>query len=169
MNTGHIAGVIRRLEESFEHPLQWLVCLLHANELPLRHQFEALDGPRGFSGSIGKRLVTCSKQRVSSFEPVQLTEQLSNVDPKELSTDQRYLVEIYNSSSIGECGVDLAMRNPSCLNHSRWLTTGNRILLLLCQRQKTIRESEDAGDVHHSRICSNVVCHKSPLVMQRRS
>src|SRR6218665_913363 len=56
--------------KSFEHPLQWLahVCLLHANELPLRHLFEALDGattgPSGFSGSIGKRLVTCSLRRV---------------------------------------------------------------------------------------------------------
>src|SRR6218665_335153 len=115
VDTGHTAGVIRRLEESFEHPLQWLVCLLHANALPLRHLFEALDGattdPRGFPGSIGKRLVTCSEQPVSSFESVQLTEQLSNVDPKELhvSTDQRYLMDICNSIRIGECGVDLAM------------------------------------------------------------
>ena len=50
-----MAGVIRRLEESFNHPLQWLVCLLHANELLLRHLFETLDGantgPQGFSGS----------------------------------------------------------------------------------------------------------------------
>ena len=51
-----MAGVIRRLEELFNHPLQWLVCLLHANELPLRHLFETLDrastGPQEFSGSI---------------------------------------------------------------------------------------------------------------------
>src|SRR6218665_1177843 len=49
---------------------KWLVCLVHANDLPLRHLFEALDGattgPRGFPGSIGKRLVTCSEQPVSS-------------------------------------------------------------------------------------------------------
>src|SRR6218665_2401891 len=38
MNTGHTVGVIRRLEESFEHPLHWLVCLLHANELSLIFQ-----------------------------------------------------------------------------------------------------------------------------------
>src|SRR6218665_1574966 len=59
VNTGHTAGFIRRLEESFEHPVQWLGCLLHANDLPLRHLFEALDGattgPRGFSGSIRKQ------------------------------------------------------------------------------------------------------------------
>ena len=83
-------------------------------ELPLRHLFQALNGattgPSGFFGSIGKRLVTCSEQPVFSFEPVQLTEELSNVDPKELSTDQRYLLEMCNSISIGECSVDLAMR-----------------------------------------------------------
>jgi len=113
VNTGHISGVIWRLEETFEHPLQWLVCLLHTNELLLRHLFEAVDGattgPRGFPGSIGKRLLTCSEQPVSSFEPVQLTEQLSNVDPKELSTDQRYLPECaiasakVNVASIWQC------------------------------------------------------------------
>src|SRR6218665_1818757 len=173
VNTGHTAGFIRRLEESFEHPVQWLVCLPHANDLPLRHLFEALDGattgPHGFPESIGKRLVMCSEQPVSSFEPVQLTEQLSNVDPKELSTDQRYLMEICNSIRIGECGVDLAMRNPGCLNHSRWLTTANRILLLYVSDKKPSENLKTLGDVHHSRICSNVVCHKSPLVMQRRS
>ena len=44
VNTGQIAGVIRRREESFNHPLQWLVCLLHASELPLRHLFVTFDG-----------------------------------------------------------------------------------------------------------------------------
>jgi len=38
---GNIVGVIWRLEETFEHPLQWLICLLHINELLLRHLFEA--------------------------------------------------------------------------------------------------------------------------------
>src|SRR6218665_3854677 len=36
VNTGHTAGCIRRLEESFEHPVQWLVCLLPSNYLPVR-------------------------------------------------------------------------------------------------------------------------------------
>ena len=71
VNTGQKAGVIRRLEESFNHPLQWLVCFLHTNELPLRHLFEALDGstsdPRGFSGSIGRQLETCTQHPVTSF------------------------------------------------------------------------------------------------------
>ena len=86
-----MAGVIRRLEESFNHPLQWLVCFLQANELPLRHLFETLDrattGPREFSGSLEKRLATCTQQSVTSFKPARLTKDLSNVDPKELSTE----------------------------------------------------------------------------------
>ena len=56
VDTSQMAGVIRRLEESFNHPLQWLVCLLHANELLLRHLFETLDGAlpayKGFLGRL---------------------------------------------------------------------------------------------------------------------
>ena len=91
VNTNQMAGVIRRLQKLFNHPLQWLVCLLHANELFLQHLFETLDeaiaGPHGFSGSIEKRLATCTQQLVTSFKAVRLTEDLSNVDPKKLSID----------------------------------------------------------------------------------
>ena len=59
-----------------------------------------------------------------------LTEDLSNVDPKKLSTDKQYLLEICNCINAGECRIDLSIRNPRCLNHSRWLTTANRILKL---------------------------------------
>ena len=36
INTGRNGGVIRLLEDYCKKPLQWLVCELHANELPLR-------------------------------------------------------------------------------------------------------------------------------------
>ena len=95
---------------------------------------EALDGstsgPRGFSGSIGRQLETCTLHPVTFSNTVRLTEPLSNLDPKELSTDQQYLLEICNSISNGDCSVDLASRNPGYLNHSPWLTTANRILQL---------------------------------------
>jgi len=173
VNMGHTAGVIRRLEETFERSLQWLACLLHANELPLRHLLQSLDGtttgPHGFFGSTGKRLVTCSEQPVSSFEPAQLTEQLSNVDPKELSTDQRYLLEMCNSISKGECSVYLAMRNTGCLNHSRWLMTGNRILRLFVS-DKEPSENVKTLVTFIIRVYSfDVVWHKCPAFMQRWS
>ena len=39
-----MAGVNRRLVESFNHSLQWFLSLLLAIELPLRHLFETFDG-----------------------------------------------------------------------------------------------------------------------------
>jgi len=62
-NTGVNGGVIRRLELALNKPLQWVLCLLHANELPLRHLMTYLDGkttsPQGFSGPIGSALSDC--------------------------------------------------------------------------------------------------------------
>ena len=43
-NTGKRNGVIRKLEKDVARPLQWLDCLLHANELPFRKYISATDG-----------------------------------------------------------------------------------------------------------------------------
>ena len=80
--------------------------------------------------SIEKRLATCTQQPVIFFKAVRLTEDLSNVDHKKLSTDQQYLLEICDGINAGECNIDLSIQNPGCLNHSLWLTTANRILRL---------------------------------------
>lgn len=37
VNTGWKGGAIRLIEVSISKPLQWSICLLHTNELPLRH------------------------------------------------------------------------------------------------------------------------------------
>ena len=42
--TGAGNEFIRGLAERFEKPLQWIVCLLHCNELP--HVFLELDGTK---------------------------------------------------------------------------------------------------------------------------
>ena len=49
---------------------------------------------------------------------------------KDLSTDQKYLLEIYGAASIGRVSEGFGKRSPRTLNHSRWLTTANRILRL---------------------------------------
>ena len=50
-------------------PLQRFVCLLHANELQLKHLIIELDGvtrcPKLFYGSIGSLLPTCEKLPVA--------------------------------------------------------------------------------------------------------
>ena len=44
VNTGCSGGVIRKIEEKLERPLQWVICMFHSNELPLRHLISVLDG-----------------------------------------------------------------------------------------------------------------------------
>jgi hypothetical protein len=133
VNTGKVGGVIRLLELDLEKPLQWLVCQLHCNELPLRHLLEHIDGPtsgpRAFSGPIGKALSKCEQLPVSvKFDKIEVN--LPEVNLSELSTDQKYLWEITNAVSIGHCPLSLSKKEPGIMNHSRWLTTANRLLRL---------------------------------------
>jgi hypothetical protein len=132
VNTGQNNGVIRLIEVELGKPMQWLVCQLHGNELPLRHLLQHLDGPttgpRAFSGPIGKALATCQLMPVTAFEKIDCD--MPTVDLKSLSTDQKYMWEIANAVSCGECSPALAQRQPGTLNHSRWLTTANRVLRL---------------------------------------
>ena len=61
--TGARNGAVRNLEELCKRSVQWSICLLHCNELPFRHVFQALDGktssPDSFSGPVGKSLKGC--------------------------------------------------------------------------------------------------------------
>ena len=50
VNTGWKDGMIAHLERELGTPLVWLICLLHGNELDLRHWFEKCDGGFGTSG-----------------------------------------------------------------------------------------------------------------------
>jgi hypothetical protein len=132
VNTGNKGGVIRLLEEKLNRPVHWFVCQLHANELPLRHLINNLDGkttgPRGFVGPIGKQLDKCEALSVVEFEPIPTN--LPSVDRENLSTDQKYLYDIHLSISEGNCSADMACKSPGKMSHARWLTTANRILRL---------------------------------------
>lgn len=132
VNTGHKGGVIRLLEKDLKYPLQWIVCLLHFNELPLRHLMHSLDGttsgPNTFCGTIGKQLEKCESLPVCSFKKINVD--LPDVDDAELSKDQKYLYAISMAIQSGVCSEDLARQDPGRLAHSRWLTAANRMLRL---------------------------------------
>ena len=74
----------------------------HANELLLRHLFETLDGaitgPQGFSGSIEKRLATCTQLPLTPFKVVRLTEDLS----KAAFTLATFLRAIFHKNGSGK-------------------------------------------------------------------
>lgn len=74
VNTGVNGGIIRLLEEHFQQPLQWLICLLHSNELPFRAYFKSLDGetsgPKNFTGVIGKAISSNEMNPVKKFKKI---------------------------------------------------------------------------------------------------
>ncbi|GBM01949.1 hypothetical protein AVEN_269558-1 [Araneus ventricosus] len=85
------------MELILNRPLQWFVCQLHANELPLRYLFAHVDrtttGPRSLTGNIRKSLAGCEKLSVVSSTPIE--NMLCEVtNKKDLNTDQLYLMEI---------------------------------------------------------------------------
>ena len=124
VNSGFCGGVIRLLEVHFKKSMHWFVCLLHMNELPLRHLLIHLDGvthgPNSFSGPIGKQLKECNMPDlpVVAFQPIE-GNVLPNIDPNELSTDQKYLLEICQAINTGQCNSDLGKRKPGPMCHSR--------------------------------------------------
>ena len=132
VNTGSKGGVIRLIELKLNKPVHWFICQLHANELPLRHLLQTLDGkttgPRGFTGEIGKNLEDCLMLGIVDFEPI--PSNLPDINQSNLSTDQKYLYNIHKCISRGEVPDDMVHRNPGKLAHSRWLTTANRVLRL---------------------------------------
>ena len=135
--TGRFNGFIRLLEELVKKPLQWVICLLHTNELPLRHIFTYLDGktgsPETFTGPIGKKL-----NGVVSEWPVARFKCIPNPDfpviPQsivdDLSTDQLYAYRICRAVMAGSVDYDLQLLEVGPVVHSRWLTLANRILRL---------------------------------------
>ena len=96
VNTGLNNGVIRRMEIELGRPLHWSICLIHLNELPLRHLFISLDGamtgPHSFNGPIGKSISTSLQQPLVNFavivgEPITCDKHL-------LSSDQLYFLKL---------------------------------------------------------------------------
>ncbi|GBN70943.1 hypothetical protein AVEN_82079-1, partial [Araneus ventricosus] len=77
VNTGVKGFIIRNMEVILNRPLQWFVCQLHANELPLRHLFAHVDGTtnrsRSLTGEIRKLLAGCENLPVDSSTTIEYT------------------------------------------------------------------------------------------------
>lgn len=136
-NTGYKSGVIRQLEIAFGHPVNWFICMLHVNELPLRHLFLHLDGrtsgASSFTGPIGTDLQHCEQKATVKFEEIECGNNMPVLDARvldDLSCDQKYLYDITAAVRSGVVSDDLKVRKPGVLNHSRWLTLANRVCRL---------------------------------------
>ncbi len=160
VNTGMKNGVIRRIELKVGRPLQWVICLLHLNELPLRHLFESIDGPTSgptsYTGPIGKQIQTCETLSIVRFAKIDT--EIPDIDIAVLSKDQQYMLQIVHTIKSGVFPPDLSNRDPGSLNLSRWLTTGNRILRLYVSNAKP---SANLKISYISSFANPVICLKS--------
>ena len=106
--------------------------MLHMNELPLRHLVKSFDGiitgPKSFNGPLGKQLADVECKPIVEFEVI--SAESLGVISSDLSTDQKYLYDMYEAVSSGHVNDSLSCRNPGNISHSRWLTTANRFLRL---------------------------------------
>jgi len=140
-NTGVRNGIIRKMEEALGRPLQWLICLLHCNELPFRKFMSTVDKARTTGPSTSTGIISSSLEYdpkglpIANFQPV--SGQVAAIEEsvkKDLSTDQLYFLKACLAVQSGRQGnADIAYfesRQPGNISHARWLTKANRILRL---------------------------------------
>ena len=98
VNTEPKEGAINLSKDKLNNPFHWFVCQPHANELPLCHLIDDLDGKT--TGPIGKRLELYETLSVAIFN--QFPTDLPSVDRNDLSTDQKYIFDIHQCISLRE-------------------------------------------------------------------
>ena len=126
--TSKSKGFIASLETLIGRPLQWVVCLLHLNEFPLRHVFQNLDGvtsgPDSFSSPIGRQLNgAVSEWIIMKFKPIPNPN--FPVIPNSLMDDLAVINIMLTGFALSLCWYQLMLilfLEVGELNHSRWLT-----------------------------------------------
>lgn len=161
VNTGRKNGAIHLLESRLGRPVQWLICSLHLNELPLRHLCKKLIGPSEsatqWKGPISNALSSCETlpRSPSGFKKIDNGDPLPNIDVEELSCDQSYLYQIISAIRTGYIDDDLLRQKPGPMLLSRWLTTANRICRLYI--------SSDRPSDELLTLTQFIVCHYGPM------
>ena len=136
LNTGSKEGAIALLEQKLGKRLVWSICMLHTNELPLRHLIQQLDGPTGsgntLTGPAGRLLPqTQSLPYNPNFEPLSCGDPLVTLPPEvlaDLSWDQQYGYKMIKALEAGSVPLSLQIMVIGPLDHARWLTCGNRFV-----------------------------------------
>lgn len=141
VNIGWRGGINVYLERKAGRALQWLICLLHFNELPLKNLLKKHDGktksPTLYSGPLGSQLDGCEKLPIVKFQPIEFKCAIEYTDVAAmLSSDQRYLYDICSAISEGVCSPKLATRSPGNLSHARFHTLANRLCRLYVSTRK---------------------------------
>ena len=126
--------------------------MIHTNELPLRPLIEKLDGKSnssvGYSGPIGKLLPKVHDIPVNdNFMVISDGEDLIELPQdviSSLSTDQHNCYLLIKAIKSGHLDMKLKHRKCGSLNHARWLTTGQALMMLWIRYHGLQGETLDA-------------------------
>ena len=127
--TGAVGGAIQHIEKLLGRKCHWNVCMIHINELPLRHLVITIDGKyipkQGWTGPIGKLLEKVNTLEINpEFTPFpELVDIISIPEDiaKKMSTDQKNRYLLLNAMKSGILSSELANIKCGPLNQSRWL------------------------------------------------
>ena len=95
-NSGWKGSALAWLERMLGRKVFWVICMIHCNELPLRHLMSNLDGKtnskEGWTGPIGKFLLKVNEmERNYSFDPIPWSEEDSVIYiPADIVTNMSY-------------------------------------------------------------------------------
>ena len=136
--TGVKGGALTLLEDLLGHKCHWSICMIHLNELPLRHLLKSLVGSTKsdteFEGIIGSLISKVDDLPVNyNFRAIVGQEDLIFLPEqiiKSLSTDQYNCYLLVKAIKSGLISKDLANLKCGATCHSRWLTTGQALLML---------------------------------------
>ena len=137
-NTGWKDGTHAILEKLLGRKLYWAICMLHTNELPLRHLIAIIDGPTssdtGFTGEVCKLLSKVQDMEYDpGFKAMPKGEELIHIPDnilKSMSTDQKQCYKLVLAVKSGQLPEEQREMLCGPINHARWLTTAQRILFL---------------------------------------
>lgn len=174
VNTGVANGIIRRFEELLGRPVQWIICILHLNELIFHRLFKFLDksscSPQSYSSELGNQLLKCEECKPVKFKRIVLDIHRlpANIQDWNLTSDQKYLLEIAKAVNAGNLKEQLANKKPGTMHKARWITTMSRILRTYRNIEKSFGRGLYTCAIYNEGLYSSAPCNKRTAVFCER-
>ena len=143
MNVGWKEGALTYVEKFKGESIHRIICQLHGNELSLRapgkEYLGKTSGPTSFSGPLNEDLEdrNLTDRPIVDFKRIE-TDGYECDDEvlRDLSTDQKYLLEICRAVIANIVDNCLASKQPGKMGHACWLTLASTLLCVYVSTQK---------------------------------
>ena len=170
-NTSPDVGAIFTLETLLERPLSWLVCMLHFNELPLKHIEDKYvgktAGPELRKGVLGEKAYKINKnlRKMVNFKMIPgKVPSIDEVEPLLANQDQRYLYD-FGWAISNKNGREFLLKKygetpdgPGQPHNARWVKTAS------CYCRSYVQE--DSPSEEHVRVIHVILNLYLPMFFQ---